>query len=182
LPAKASREDGTVQLYIVRHGIAQPRGAAGVSCDAERALTPKGRRRTRLAAEGLTALGCRPERIGTSPLRRCEETAVIIADVVCPEAPVEVCEFLAPGAVVEDVLDWMGRFVHDSMMIVGHMPDVAEIASGLLSAGTGLDMVFKKAGACSIWFDGEAARQVGRLEWLLQPRHLCALAKGGGEP
>ena len=163
-----------MELFIVRHGIAQARGTAGLRSDAERSLTPKGRQRARQAAEGLRAMGCRPGRIGTSPLPRAEQTARIIGEALGCGAAVEVCQFLAPGANADDVTPWLGQDDVDAM-IVGHMPDVADIASELLSGGGRLSIVFKKSAACCIAFDGRPAAGEGRLEWLIQPRQLRSL-------
>jgi len=166
-------------LYIVRHGAAQRRGAKGVTDDAERVLTPEGRTRTRLAAEGLLAVGCRPDCMATSPLPRAEETARIMAEVLCPEAPLEPQRFLQPGATAGRVVEWLQRCGRDCAMIVGHMPDLAEIASELLTGDVGLDITFKKAGACCISFQDAPALGAGSLEWLLQPRQLRTLAATG---
>ena len=150
-----------MELFVVRHGVALNVGETGIRRDAERTLSPAGRKKTGQVAKGLAALDCSPGRIGTSPLARAEETARILADELCPDAPFELCGFLEPGASSRDVADWMKRIEEDSAMIVGHMPDVAQIASELLCADGGLDMVFKKAAACCISFDGDPALGAG---------------------
>lgn len=168
-----------MELYIVRHGIAETRTEEGFRSDAERALTPKGRTRTREVARALRELGCGPARIGTSPLRRALETAQIMAEVLSPEVPPEVCEFLSPGAEAGDLIGWLKGLGEGPVMIVGHMPDVAEIASGLLTRKGCVGMVFRKAAACCISFQGLPAEGEGVLEWLAQPRHLCRLSGRG---
>jgi phosphohistidine phosphatase len=165
-----------MELYIVRHGIAEERSPGRP--DAERALTSRGRRRTRQAAEGLRALGGRPERMATSPLVRCDETARIIADVICPDVPLEVQDFLAPGATARDLLQWLRGCREGSAMVVGHAPDVSAIAGGLLTR-EGIDILFKKAAACCISFEDRPALGAGCLMWLLQPSQLRALGTGG---
>ena len=163
-------------LYIVRHGIAQQRGGPGVSSDSERALSPKGKMRTLRVARGLQRLGCRPGRICTSPLVRAEQTAGIMAEVLCPEAPLDVCDFLAPGATTTNVVKWLRSLEEDCAMIVGHMPDTALVASGLLAAEGAVALQFKKAAVCCISFDDPPGQGLGQLEWLLQPRQLRAIA------
>ena len=165
-----------MDLYIVRHGIALDVGEGGITRDEDRTLSPEGREKVGQAAGGLACLMCSPERVATSPLPRSAETARIIADVVCPGVSVEECEFLRPGAATRDVVDWLCRGGAASAMIVGHMPDVADIASELLTDGP-LDMVFKKSAACCIAFSGEPAAGQGRLEWLMQPRALRAVVE-----
>jgi phosphohistidine phosphatase len=165
-----------MELYVVRHGIAEP--PAADKADAERALTSRGRTRTLQAAEGLRAVGCRPERIATSPLVRAEQTARIIARILCPAAGVEVQDFLAPGAAARDVVRWLRACGEESAMVVGHAPDVSAIAGGLLTRGR-IDIAFKKAAACCVSFDDEPALGAGCLVWMLQPGQLRALGAGG---
>jgi len=194
-----------MELYLVRHGIAQDRDAEGVSSDADRALTKEGKARTREVARGLRARGVRPARIGTSPYRRAEETARILAKELLsppasgrrahgegrPESPLAVCEFLAPagarqqaGATVEQLtgavgplVEWLLTLDAEAVMIVGHMPDMADLASGLLHAGGGVGLAFRKGAVCCVSFAGEPAPGAGTLEWLLQPGYLRALAR-----
>ena len=168
-----------MELYVVRHGIAEE--PAADKADAERALTARGRSRTRQAARGLRVLGCRPERVATSPFVRAEQTARIIARILCPDAPLEVQDYLAPGATARDVIRWLRGCGEESALIVGHAPDVSEIAGGLLTQSR-VDMVFEKAAACCISFDGTPALASGRLVWLLQPPVLHALGARGRAP
>ncbi len=165
-----------MELCIVRHGIAQEHGTRGVVTDAERALTLQGCERTQRAALGLRAIGCAPQVVAASPLRRAEETARIMVDVLCDGDCLQVCDWLAPGACAADAAAWLRQAGAESAMIVGHMPDVADIVSGLLSGQATVDMVFKKAAACCVSFGGPPAPGEGCLEWFLQPRQLRGLA------
>ena len=67
-------------IYLMRHGIAAD-PAPGMS-DADRALTPDGVRKTVRVAAGLAKLGVKPDVILSSPLRRAEETAHLVADAL----------------------------------------------------------------------------------------------------
>jgi phosphohistidine phosphatase len=165
-----------MKLYVVRHGIAQSREADGVSSDAERGLTGKGRRRTQQAAEGLATLGCQPDLIATSPLRRARETARLIADVLGTGAEPEPCDPLAPGAAPQDLIEWLREQTAEEVMVVGHMPDVAWAVAFLVGGRGGVELAFRKCAVCCLSFDAAPAQGDGRLEWLLQPRQLRLLA------
>ena len=165
-----------MELYIVRHGAAQERGEGP---DAQRALTPKGAVRMAQVARGLRTLRCRPARILTSPLPRAEQTARILAGALCPEAPVELCDWLAPGAAAEELVAHLADAAEQSVMVVGHSPDVGAIASELLCGRAGPEIVLKKGAVCCMSFGWAPALGAGRLEWLLQPSHLRALARKG---
>lgn len=165
------------QVHLVRHGIAEE-PAEGVA-DAGRVLTKEGRTKTRRAAKGLAAAGVRPQAILASPLPRAAQTAGILAEALAPAGGVELVEWLSCGADPQEVAARLAKRPEESVLLVGHMPDLAGIASHLLG-GRALDIVFKKAGACALAFDGEVGAGRGRLDWLLQPRHLFALAGKGG--
>src|SRR5262249_13982705 len=89
-------------LYLVRHGI-----AAEISAkvrDAERGLTADGARKMTKIAHGLKRLGVAPDVILSSPLRRAEETAMLLAEVLSPERPIEMQPLLAPGTPPAELL------------------------------------------------------------------------------
>jgi phosphohistidine phosphatase len=166
-----------MELYIVRHGDAGQALTVRGRADAQRELTRIGRKETALAAKALRALRCSPSRIGTSPLVRARQTAEILADVLDVEQKLETCEFLAPGFDLQSLIRWLRSVRDEGVMIVGHMPDLAKLASALLAPKASLDIVFKKSGICCISFDAPPAAGGGRLEWLLQPKQLSRLAK-----
>ena len=166
-----------MELFIVRHGIAQDRDDPTVRSDGERELTREGRDKTALAAEGLKRMGCRPELIAASPLVRAQQTAEVIAEVLCPEVAVQTCEGLGPGGGTGEIIEWLRPLAENSVMLVGHMPNVAETTGVLLAGRASVEMVFKKAATCCILFDGAPEAGRGVLKWLLQQRELRARAE-----
>ena len=168
-----------MELYIVRHGIAEDIGQGDACTDAERALTRKGRARARLVAEALGRLGCRPDCIATSPLRRARQTADILAAALCHGLEPQECGFLAPGADAAKLLHWLGHAGFGALMVVGHMPDLALMASELIAGDGWAAIEFRKGGACRIDFEDKAAKAAGRLIWLIQPRQFLDLRAAG---
>ena len=67
-----------MDLYILRHGIAEPSEASSVKDDSERALTAEGKQKMRRIAKSITALKYSFDVILTSPFRRAKETADIV--------------------------------------------------------------------------------------------------------
>jgi phosphohistidine phosphatase len=165
----------TMELYIVRHGEAGQAMRVRGSADDARELTREGRKQTASVAKALRALGCAPERIGTSPLARARQTAEILAKVLGAGKKLENCEFLSPGSDAEALIRWLRGVRAESVMIVGHMPDLAQLASALLAPKVSLDIVFKKSGVCCISLAGTPAAGAGSLEWLLQPKQVRKL-------
>src|SRR5262252_2962584 len=64
-----------MELYLLRHGVAEDRAATGR--DADRRLTEEGREKLRRVLERAHVVGVRPSLILSSPLRRALETAEI---------------------------------------------------------------------------------------------------------
>jgi len=159
----------------VRHGVAAERGP-DYPDDRLRPLTPAGVRRFAAAVPGLTELGVTIDFVLTSPLVRARDTATLLAAGLNPRPAIEEVEALAPGgrqqAVIEAITLHARR--HRRLALVGHEPDLGELASRLLAArGT---IVFKKGAIAAIDVDGATPGGPGALRWLLTPRALRALA------
>jgi phosphohistidine phosphatase len=163
-------------LYVMRHGLAVARGSVRFSDDAQRPLVPEGKEKMREIAEGLKRIGFEVDWIVTSPLVRAAETAGIIAESLASSVPVDVCEAMRPGGSPEDVIVFLAK--HPSrtrVLVVGHEPDLSELATRLIGAGSHANLAFKKGGCCMISFDEFPPKSPGQLEWWLTPRLLRKL-------
>lgn len=164
-------------LYIVRHGIAVDVGEQGVRTDRDRTLSATGRERTREAALGLARLNCRPQCVLTSPLVRAQETAAILARILTASPTFDIAEWLQPGVAATESRVYLESARSAAIMLVGHMPGVADMASLLLTGDERrLRLVFKKAAVCCLSFDDRPRVGSGCLKWLLQPGALRQLA------
>lgn len=159
-------------LYLVRHGIAA--AATANTTDADRALTEEGTRKTVRVAHGLRALCVEPAAILSSPLRRAQETAEILASILAPKVPVELCPPLAFGHEPREVVHGLRTHRNaERVMLVGHQPDLGELASYLLTGSSGLvHLPFKKAATAAITVPSLPPRSAGVLEWFLTPSQL----------
>src|SRR5512140_2429272 len=68
-----------MELYILRHGIAETAPIPPSGGDAGRRLTAEGVRKMKLASKGMRALGVQFDAILSSPLVRARESAEIVA-------------------------------------------------------------------------------------------------------
>ena len=164
-----------MKLYLVRHGIAQECSGPGVTSDRRRRLTDEGREKTRQVAEALLTMRCIPQCFAASPYPRALETAAILREVLNPKAPLDELDVLQPGATSAGLLAWLKDRDCGSCMAVGHMPDMANIASDLLAGRATVDLEFKKAAVCCIEFTDPPAKGAGTLTLFAQPRHLKRL-------
>jgi phosphohistidine phosphatase len=119
-----------MDLYIVRHGIAEETSADG--SDASRALTDKGRKKMKRIVRGLETLDIQFDRLLFSPWLRAQETAEILL-TLCDES--EACESevaselaRAPSAELLTLLSNTGA---ERLAIVGHEPWLTGLAAWL---------------------------------------------------
>jgi phosphohistidine phosphatase len=157
-------------LHVFRHGIAIDREDPACPAEAERFLTPRGIRRTRLAARGLRAMGVRPALIFTSPYRRAAQTAEIAARALGFAGDLRVTGNLLPGADPRRFLAELAETDAESVIAAGHAPNVDELVGAAL--GIPAFTALGKAGAACV--------ELGRppvLRWILEPRQLRALAR-----
>jgi phosphohistidine phosphatase len=164
------------ELYVMRHGLAVTSGSVRFSDDAQRPLVPEGKEKMREIAGGLKRMGFEVDWIVTSPLVRAVETAGIIAESLASSVPVDVCEAMRPGGSPEDLLAFLAKRPNcRRVLVVGHEPDLGELAARLIGAGGHANLAFKKGGCCMISFDEFPPKSPGQLVWWLTPRLLRKL-------
>jgi phosphohistidine phosphatase len=172
-----AKSNAAYELYIMRHGIAVDRGTAGFSDDWKRPLTPDGRKKTEEITRGLIRLGFDADWIVSSPLVRALETAKIVAAELGNHTPLDVTDDLRPGGAAEAVIACLAKHVHRKrVLVVGHEPDLSEMAGRLIGAGRRAHLALKKGGCCLITFDEFPPKSPGKLIWWLTPRVMRKLA------
>jgi phosphohistidine phosphatase len=154
------------ELYLVRHADAGD-PAAWAGSDDERPLSEQGRGQARRLGALFAAAGFSPHVILSSPKLRAVETAELLGQAV--GVTVTQDERLAgrPGtATLGEVLAGAGNPAR--AVVVGHDPDLSDIASELVGAAIEL----KKCALARIDVrDGPAAGS-GVLRWLIPPDAL----------
>ena len=163
----------TVELYLIRHGLAAERGDAYPD-DSKRPLTSNGIARLRKQTRGLNALGIGFDMIVTSPLVRARQTADTIAQELKSKPAVVSSDSLAPAgttaAVIQEIVKHQRK---PRIALVGHEPNLGELAARLIGARAPLE--FKKGGVCRIDFEVLPPKGVGQLRWFVTPKMLRAL-------
>jgi phosphohistidine phosphatase len=164
----------TFELCFFRHGIAVDKDDSNVTSDAERPLTGEGSKKTRTAAEGLSRLDERHEKILTSPWLRAKQTAEIIADVLGLPAPQELPE-LAGDRTPAELIEALAHHHAKRTILVGHEPLLSATVVQLLGGNWSLDL--KKSGACTIALDALPPINSATLLWHLTAKQLRLMAK-----
>jgi phosphohistidine phosphatase len=166
-----------MDLYLVRHAVAFEADPTRWPDDRERPLTPDGKKRFRKAAAGLAEVVDKVDVVLVSRWVRAWQTAELLEKQAAWPKPAP-CEALEGGRSPAEVLQALQA--HDGstdVALVGHEPNMHELASYLLTAETGHAQVeFKKGAVACIELRDGLRPGSGRLRWLLPPAVLRALA------
>jgi phosphohistidine phosphatase len=163
-----------MEIYLMQHGEAYPEDR-----DPERSLTPKGEDQIHSSGKALRKLGVDLDLIVSSPKKRARQTAEIVAgELGYAKEAIEVTETLEPLAPSDDAVASLRRFGdRGKVLLAGHLPSLAEIASDLMSEGAHVSIHFEMGGVCRIDVE-EFPTHRGNLYWILTPIHLRLLSEG----
>ena len=160
----------TLELYLIRHGIAAERGPEWPD-DSKRPLTGKGITALKQEAKALAALGISFDLIIASPLTRTRQTANVFAEHLPEKPAVELSDALAPAGTPAAVMQEIVKHSRKTRVaLVGHEPNIGELAARLIGARSPIE--FKKGAICRIDFDALPPKSLGMLRWFLPPRIL----------
>ncbi|BAY27481.1 phosphohistidine phosphatase SixA [Calothrix sp. NIES-2100] len=163
-----------MELYLIRHGIAEDR-TADIK-DEDRVLTKEGRQKTEKVAQRLVKLDLHFNLILTSPLARARQTAEILIAAGL-SSQIEESHHLAPDGNIHSWLkDWLEprNYAQNSQIaLVGHEPCLSQWAEILLWGDAKASLVLKKAGMIGIKLP-EIGSPLGRSQmyWLTPPKYL----------
>jgi len=162
-----------MEIYILRHGIAVDRGTPGFKKDADRSLTKDGEEKTHQVAEAMLAMELKFDLILSSPYVRSAQTANIVASELDEE--VTFTDFLLPDANPLELIREINDTKPQSVLLVGHEPDLSGLISLLVSGGSEATIELKKGGLCKLTTEKLTFGQCATLNWLLTPKQLRSL-------
>ena len=166
-----------MDLYILRHAIAEERSGKTPGGDSQRRLTPEGAKKMRHIASGLKASEVSFDLILSSPFWRAKETAEIVAGVFKLQKKLLFSAELVPdGNPAQLITELKKTYRHrKSVLLVGHEPHLSRLISLLISGDPGVPIQLKKGGLCKLSADELRHGRCATLEWLLPPRLLKRL-------
>ena len=167
-----------MNLYIVRHAIAEQRDSSSEEEDSQRPLTDAGRKKFRQVVRGLSQLGTQIDLILTSPYLRAADTARILQKKLDLEKDKLVTmENLSPvgdpDRLMKEISEQYGAV--NNIALVGHEPALSRLISVLLSGDPTLPITLKKGGVCCLSVEKLEYGRCATLEWLLAPAQLIEI-------
>ena len=165
-----------MDLYLVRHAIAEPRDAERFPDDVKRPLTRRGRAVFRRVAHGLRELGIVVDVTLASPYVRAWQTAEILAEEASWPAPLA-CAELEAGIAPTVVFDLVRSRSETTIALVGHEPQLSRLAALIASCDPdGLTLELKKGGVVCLRLPDDGSSS-GVLRWSVSPRILRRVGK-----
>lgn len=168
-----------MELYLIRHGIAQQLGLKNDFTDEKRTLTSEGRERMRDIARGLRKLGVQLDLLLTSPLTRALETAEIVAEVLgFSKKEIIQTGGLSPGGAADELFAEIKSHTGvEAVALVGHEPYLGELAARIVQCNGRLAIDLKKGSVCGINVVETVPSLRGELVWLMTPKQLRLLGR-----
>ncbi|HLX45840.1 MAG TPA: histidine phosphatase family protein [Bryobacteraceae bacterium] len=154
-----------MELYLLRHGIAEDRAASGR--DADRRLTDEGKKKLHKVLARAHKSGVAPTLILSSPLTRAMETAEIAADELAYNSEIVRTAALTPDSTPADV--WAEIRAHrdePSILLAGHEPLFSATVAGFVGSARAM-VEFRKGALVRIDFSTIGAEPRGVLQWML---------------
>jgi len=159
-----------MNLYLLRHGIAEDRAASGR--DEDRELTAEGEEKLSALLHRAARAGVKADALLTSPYKRALQTARLAARVLHTPEPV-----LSPALVPHSSPRDLWNAVREQsgaadVLLSSHEPLLSASLAYLLNAPT-LQVEIKKGALVALEFESLRGEPRGTLRWLLTPK-LCA--------
>ena len=157
-------------LYLLRHAIALSRDEWRES-DRDRPLSSKGEQIMRRIADRMLEIPLSFDLILSSPYRRAEQTANIVASTFKLKSALQFTDHLTPDGDSEELIRSLTSLhpLPDSILLVGHEPYLSQLASTLVVGTSDLPLTLKKAGLVKLSIGSLRYRRCATLEWLLAP-------------
>lgn len=148
-----------MRLWLLRHGEAE----AMARTDAQRELTPHGRKEAKQSAKHLPPQGV--SKIVASPYVRAQQTAQIAREVMANHLIIETVDWLTPDGDLREALDYLDAHAGQALLLVSHQPFIGNLAGVLMHGHRQEPLPMKTA---------SLAELQGELP-LPGAMHLCAL-------
>ena len=160
-----------MEIYILRHAIAEERDPDKYPDDSLRPLSARGKKRMRRIAEGMADAGLSFDVIYTSPFVRARQTADIVATVFSAQKKLHETKSLATNGDPEELINLVNarKGKVNSVLLVGHEPSLSDLISVLVTGDSSFTLSMKKGGLCKLIAGTLRYEKCASLEFLLPP-------------
>jgi phosphohistidine phosphatase len=159
-------------LYFLRHASAGQR-LSSAKKDEKRGLDKDGIEQCGYIGRALASLGVQVEIIVSSPLKRATQTAALVGNEMGHEGKLVMENGLRPQASFAEFQKMLEKYARqDSVLLVGHNPNLREFLGRVISDNGGEAVLDLKKGAVA---KVEMRRSSGSLSWCVTPRILRTL-------
>ncbi|GAB6083884.1 phosphohistidine phosphatase SixA [Desulfuromonas carbonis] len=163
-----------MELYLMQHGL-----ALASEDDPEQPLSREGVVQMQMAGRALKRLGVVPDLLACSSKKRSRQSAALIAEAVnFPYSDILESDLLLPLTPPRESLRLLrgnGENGTGAIIVVGHLPSLAEIASLLLGQGSRVRIHFENGGLCRLDLPADAS-QLAELRYSLTAPQLKLIA------
>ena len=154
-------------VYFLRHASAGER-MSNPKKDEKRALDKNGMEQCGDIGRALTALDVHVDVIISSRLKRAAQTASLVGNELGYEGKLQLEDALKPSATYADFRKMLEKYSKvDSIMVVGHNPNLSEFLGRCTSEPGGEANIDLKKGAVA---RVELSRTSGVLQWMFTPK------------
>ena len=150
------------------------RGAPGFGSDADRPLTPKGKRQLRQVANAMKNMDLCFNLILSSPFLRARQTAEIIAKLLKLKKRLAFSDELTPDGDPKALIRQLNELkpASENVLLVGHEPYLSRFISQLLAGSENMEIDFKKGGLCKLEMASLRFGRCAALVWVLTPKQM----------
>ncbi len=162
-----------MEIYFMQHGPCLSKGQ-----DPEQPLSPEGEELIKKVAIAVAKMKLNFDVIIASTKKRSLQTATIVANTIgYPSEKIIETALLKPMAPTEETINFLKQYEREnSILLVGHLPSLAELASFLLLDGAKLSLQFEMGGIGRIDVTSLPTHE-GELRWYIVPEQLRLIAQ-----
>lgn len=162
-----------MEVYILRHGVAQERDAKKYPDDRLRPLTIEGMERMREIVRGMLKIGVEFDAIFDSGFTRARQTSEAVTDAYRIDSrDIQATPALEPDHDPSEVVALLeANRTAKRVLLVGHEPHLSATVAYLIGARSSSTIDFKKGSLCRVDID-TPKKGSGMLVWLLPPKVL----------
>jgi phosphohistidine phosphatase SixA len=152
-----------MNIYLIRHGKAERNQRSG-----EKELTQIGKEKVQANTNIWKNFIPKFDYLVSSPKTRAVQTAETIAEAYeIKKENFMIDDKVSSGSKVEDIIELANSLDAEDIGFVGHLPDVANHLSDLIS-NSGMQADFDTGGIAKVTYEGKAKLKMGVLQLLLK--------------